>query len=108
MRNQLQKRCESEGYRMTAFTTDAERAQVTLEWDKRCLPRCGVCKRPMRINLQKVTPPLFANEARATVAPTRARWRLRRWGRWNATFPTALASDHCIGAPHEEKRTHVF
>ena len=33
-------------------------------------------------------PPLFADEARATVAPTPARWRSRRWRRWNATFPT--------------------
>ena len=35
---------------MTACTTDAERAQVPLEWEKRCLPRFGVCKRPMRIH----------------------------------------------------------
>ena len=35
---------------MTGFTTDAERAQVTLERDKRCPPRCGVRKRPMRIH----------------------------------------------------------
>ena len=34
---------------MTGFTTDAERAQVTLERDKRCPPRRGACKRPMRI-----------------------------------------------------------
>ena len=42
MGNQLQERCESEGCRMTGFTTDAERAQVTLERDKRCPTRCGV------------------------------------------------------------------
>ena len=35
---------------MTDFTTDGERGQVTLEWDKRCLPRCSRCKEPMRIN----------------------------------------------------------
>lgn len=50
MRNQLQKLYECEGYRMTDFTTDTVRAQVTLEWDKRCLPQCGGCKRSMRIN----------------------------------------------------------
>jgi hypothetical protein len=49
MRNPLRKLYESEGYRVTGFTTDAERAQVTLDWDKRCPPQCGVCKRPMRI-----------------------------------------------------------
>ena len=43
----------------------------------------------LRRYFQKVTPPpLFADEARATVAPTPARWRSRRWRRWNATFPT--------------------
>ena len=50
MRNQLQKLYESEGCRTTASTTDARRAQVTLERDKRSPPRCGVCKRPMRIH----------------------------------------------------------
>ena len=50
MQNQLQIFYESEGYRMTGFTTDAERAQVTLECDKRCPLRCGMCKRPMRIH----------------------------------------------------------
>ena len=54
MRNQLQKLYESEGYRMTDFTTDGERAQVTLEWDKRCLPRCSGCKKAMRINRKNV------------------------------------------------------
>ena len=45
MGNQLQERCESEGCRMTGFTTDAERAQATLERDKRCPTRCGVWRR---------------------------------------------------------------
>ena len=54
MRNQLQKLYESEGYRMTDFTTDGERAQVTLEWDKRCLPRCSECQKAMRINRKNV------------------------------------------------------
>ena len=49
MRNQLPKLYESEGYRMTGLTTDAERAQVTLACDKRCPARCGVCNRPIRI-----------------------------------------------------------
>lgn len=50
VRNQLQRLYKSEGYRMTDFTTDGERGQVTLEWDKRSLPRCSGCKRAMRIN----------------------------------------------------------
>src|SRR5258708_21036823 len=50
MRNQIRLLYESEGYRMTDFTTDGERVQVTLEWDKRCLPRCSGCQKPMRIN----------------------------------------------------------
>jgi transposase len=54
MRNQLQKLYESEGYRMTDFTTDGERAQVTLEWDKRCLPQCSGCRKSMRINRKNV------------------------------------------------------
>jgi transposase len=54
MRNQLRKLYESEGYRMTDLTTDGDRVQVTLEWDKRCLPRCSGCKKAMRINRKHV------------------------------------------------------
>lgn len=54
MRNQLRKLYESEGYRMTDFTTDGDRVQVTLEWDKRCLPRCSGCKKAMRMNRKHV------------------------------------------------------
>ena len=50
MRNQLRALYESEGYRVESMNTDGERAQVTLLWDERCLPRCGRCQKPMRIN----------------------------------------------------------
>ena len=39
---------------MTDLTTDGDRVQVTLEWDKRCLPRCSGCKKAMRINRKHV------------------------------------------------------
>jgi transposase len=41
---------ESEGYRVESVNTDPERAQVTLLWDERRLPRCGQCGELMRIN----------------------------------------------------------
>lgn len=50
MRNQLRTLYESEGYRAESLNTDGERAQVTLLWDERFLPRCGECKQRMRIN----------------------------------------------------------
>lgn len=50
MRNQLRALYESEGYRVESMNTDGERAQVTLLWDQRFLPRCGPCGQPMRIN----------------------------------------------------------
>ena len=50
MRNQLRALYESEGYRVESMNTDGERAQVTLLWDERCLPRCGLCGQAMRIN----------------------------------------------------------
>ena len=50
MRNQLRALYESEGYRVENVNTDGERAQVTLLWDQRFLPRCGQCEKPMRIN----------------------------------------------------------
>ena len=49
MQIKLQCLYESEGYRIESVNTDAERAQVTLLWDERRLPRCGQCARPMRI-----------------------------------------------------------
>ena len=50
MRIQLRSLYESEGYRVETVNTDGERAQVTLLWDERRLPRCGQCGEPMRIN----------------------------------------------------------
>ena len=50
MRNQLRALYESEGYRVESMNTDGERAQVTLFWDERCLPRCAECGKAMRIN----------------------------------------------------------
>ena len=50
MRIQLRSLYESEGYRLESVNTDPERAQVTLLWDDRWLPRCGECGKPMRIN----------------------------------------------------------
>ena len=50
MRIQLRSLYESEGYRVDRVNTDQERAQVTLLWDDRHLPRCGECGKPMRIN----------------------------------------------------------
>lgn len=50
MRNQLRALYESEGYRVESMNADGERAQVTLLWDQRFLPRCGPCGQPMRIN----------------------------------------------------------
>lgn len=50
MRIKLRSLYESEGYRIDSVNTDAERAQVTLRWDERRLPRCGQCGQPMRIN----------------------------------------------------------
>ena len=50
MRNQLRALYESEGYRVESMNSDGERAQVTLLWDERRLPRCAECQKPMRIN----------------------------------------------------------
>jgi hypothetical protein len=50
MRIQLRSLYESEGYRVESVNTDPERAQVTLRWDERRLPRCGECGQRMRIN----------------------------------------------------------
>jgi transposase len=50
MQIKLQSLYESEGYRIDSVNTDSERAQVTLLWDQRRLPRCGQCGQPMRIN----------------------------------------------------------
>ena len=52
MRNQLRALDESEGYRVASMNTDGERAQVTLLWDERCLPRCAECGKAMRSNRQ--------------------------------------------------------
>lgn len=50
MRIQLRSLYESEGYRVESVSADSERAQVTLLWDERRLPRCGECGNLMRIN----------------------------------------------------------
>ena len=50
MRIQLRSLYESEGYRVESVNTDPERAQVTLLWDERRVPRCGQCGQSMRIN----------------------------------------------------------
>lgn len=50
MRIQLRSLYESEGYRVESVNTDPERAQVTLLWDERRVPRCGKCGQSMRIN----------------------------------------------------------
>lgn len=50
MRNQISALYESEGYRVESLNTDGERAQVTLVWDDRKRPKCGECRKPMRIN----------------------------------------------------------
>src|SRR2546421_8592239 len=50
MRIQLRSLYESEGYRVDSVNTDPERAQVTLLWDERRLPRCAECGQSMRIN----------------------------------------------------------
>ncbi len=50
MRIQLRTLYESEGYRVESVNTDPERAQVTLLWDERRVPRCGQCGQSMRIN----------------------------------------------------------
>ena len=47
---QLRTLYESEGYRVESVNTDPERAQVTLLWDERRVPRCGQCGQSMRIN----------------------------------------------------------
>ena len=50
MRIQLRSLYESEGYRVESVNTEPGRAQVTLLWDERRLPRCGACGKLMRIN----------------------------------------------------------
>lgn len=50
MRNKIRALYETEGYRVESINSDGQNAQVTLLWDERRRPRCGLCQKSMRIN----------------------------------------------------------